>query len=68
MSPTHESLLIQRIRALPIPAADRAVALREFERADQWVDDVARLAVGLHRRVGCVFASARLLTLRPATR
>ena len=65
MNPT-ESTLIRRLRELPIPAADRARAIAEFERAERLVDDIAELIGGVRRR----FAgpSSEPLNLRTAAR
>ena len=51
MNPT-QSPLIRRLGELPIPAADRARAIAEFQRAERLVDDVAELIAGVRRRFG----------------
>jgi hypothetical protein len=67
MNPT-ESTLIQRLRELPIPAADRARAIAEFERAERLVDDVAGLIGAVRRRLGRRGPSSQPLNLRTAAR
>ena len=51
MNRPAESPLVRRIWDLPIPAAERARAVREFERAERVVDDAAELVGGLRQRV-----------------
>jgi hypothetical protein len=67
MSPT-ESTLIQRLRELPIPAADRARAIAEFARAERLVDDIAELVGAVGRRLGRHGPSSQPLALRSAAR
>jgi len=62
-----ESPLIRRILELPIPAADRARAIAEFERAERLVDGAADLVSGVRRRIAG-HGTASSLQIRAATR
>lgn len=64
MNPT-QSPLARRLGELPIPAADRARAIAEFQRAERLVDDVAELIAGVRRRFG---SPSQPLKLRVAAR
>jgi hypothetical protein len=39
----HDSLLVRRLRELPIPAVHREAAVRELTRAERMADDAADL-------------------------
>ena len=62
-----ESPLIRRLRELPIPASDRARAIREFERAERLVNEAAELVAAVRRRLAGDAAAGQPL-LRPAAR
>jgi hypothetical protein len=57
--------LIRRLGELPIPAADRASAIAEFQRAERLLDDVAELVAAVSRRFD---PSSQTLKLRTAAR